>query len=170
MIQSDATSTPVVSKSRKKTTAGPSKCSTHWVTKGRAWNLQKVPPRRSGSATSLPRSSVRRLQEVMEHWAPFLVTPEHRSAIAFPSHPHRRVRVATPSPCGPSLSAEISTTRPSHLGHQHASKTCTLSQKVGRKHVPLSRKSTSKPFIIWDTKMRQKRVPLARKSVENAYP
>ena len=54
--------------------------------------------------------------------------------------------------------------------HQNASKTCTLSQKVGRKRVPLGRKSTSKPFIIWDTKMRQKREPLARKSVENAYP
>ena len=40
-------------------------------------------------------------------------------------------------------------------------KTCTLSQKVGRKRVPLGRKSTSKPLIIWDTKMRQKRVPLA---------
>ena len=30
-----------------------------------------------------------------------------------------------------------------HLGHQNASSTCTLSEKVGRKHVPLSRKSTS---------------------------
>ena len=48
--------------------------------------------------------------------------------------------------------------------HQNASKTCTLSQKVGRKRVPLGRKSTSKPLIIWDTKMPQKRVPLARKS------
>ena len=55
------------------------------------------------------------------------------------------------------------------LGHQNASKTCTLSQKVGRKRVPLGRKSTSKPLIILDTKMRQKRVPLARKSVENVY-
>ena len=33
----------------------------------------------------------------------------------------------------------------SQLGHQNASKTCTLSQKVGRKRVPLGRKSTSKP-------------------------
>ena len=56
------------------------------------------------------------------------------------------------------------------LGHQNASKTCTLSKKVGRKRVPLHRKSTSKPVIIWDTKMRQKRLPLARKSVENVYP
>ena len=51
----------------------------------------------------------------------------------------------------------------SQLGHQNASKTCTLSQKVCRKRVPLSRKSTSRPFIIWDTNMRQKRVPLAKK-------
>ena len=51
-----------------------------------------------------------------------------------------------------------------------ASKTCTLSQKVGRKRVPLGRKSTSKPRITWDTKMRQKRVPLALKCVENAHP
>ena len=57
-----------------------------------------------------------------------------------------------------------------NLGHQNASKTCTLSKKVPRKRVPLSRKSTSKPFIIWDIKMRQKRVPLTRKSVENAEP
>ena len=55
------------------------------------------------------------------------------------------------------------------LGHQNASKTCTLSQKVCRKRVPLSRKSTSRPFIIWDTNMRQKRVPLGRKSTSRPF-
>ena len=61
----------------------------------------------------------------------------------------------------------------SQLGHQNASKTRTLKQKVGRKRVPLGRKSTSKtskPLIIWDTKMRQKRVPLNKKCVKHAYP
>ena len=55
------------------------------------------------------------------------------------------------------------------LGRPNAAKACTLSQKVGQKHVPLARKSVE-TLIIWDTKMRQKRVPLARKAVENVYP
>ena len=46
----------------------------------------------------------------------------------------------------------------SQLGHQNASKTCTLSQKVGRKHVPLSRKSISN------------RVGWRVEGVKNAYP
>ena len=75
------------------------------------------------------------------------------------------------------------------LGHQNASKTCTLSQKVGRKRVPLSRKSTSKPqggsktrtlrqkerqkrvpLTRKSASKRQKRVPLGKKCVKNAYP
>ena len=62
-----------------------------------------------------------------------------------------------------------------HLGHQSASKTCTLSQKVGleasktrtlkhkvrQKHVPLGRQSCSK---------RQKRAPLRKKCFKSTYP
>ena len=43
---------------------------------------------------------------------------------------------------------------------QGGSKTCTLRQKVRQKHVPLGKKSAS---------MRQKHVPLGKKCVKNMY-
>ena len=78
-----------------------------------------------------------------------------------------------------------------HLGHQNASKTCTLSEKVRQKHVPLGKKSVGAggfrggsktrtlkqkvcqkhvPFGKRSGPTRQKRVPSSKKCVKNTYP
>ena len=61
------------------------------------------------------------------------------------------------------LKQKVDVQAPQRLGHQNASKTCTLSTKVRRKCVPLSRKSMSQVAYAYIALQ-------AYKSVKNAYP
>ena len=70
-------STPVDSRSRKRTIASDAFVKAGLLQKGFAWKRQYSPPLRRGSHTSLPRSLVRALVTVMEQRLPAFVVPLH---------------------------------------------------------------------------------------------